>query len=260
MVMILNNSEIGRLSEKVDERIFRRIDESRNFFYKLDENVFFLTFHWLDHQKVTIYSCCDELIVITDSKEVADFAGNIDVPDNGMLQLYEFFMELTSEDIEKLENLENSISALEDRLLVDNKPDKEGISAIVTVRKKILHMKRYYEQMEFMTDEMAAADSSFAFIDKKFDRLLEFVIHLQEYEEQVREAYQSQIDIEQNNIMKLFTVITTIFLPLTLLTGWYGMNLVMPEYKWAYGYPVVIAVAVAVVVILMIIFKKRKWF
>ena len=111
-----------------------------------------------------------------------------------------------------------------------------------------------------MTDEMAAADSSFAFIDKKFDRLLEFVVHLQEYEEQVREAYQSQIDIEQNNIMKLFTVITTIFLPLTLLTGWYGMNLVMPEYKWAYGYPVVIAVAVAVVVILMIIFKKRKWF
>ena len=54
-------------------------------------------------------------------------------------------------------------------------------------------MKRYYEQMEFLTDELRAVDPSFAFIDKKFDRLLEFVLHLQEYIESVREAYQSQI-------------------------------------------------------------------
>ena len=41
--------------------------------------------------------------------------------------------------------------------------------------------------------------------------------------------YQAQIDIEQNNLMKFFTVVTSIFAPLTLITGWYGMNLKLPE-------------------------------
>ena len=114
--------------------------------------------------------------------------------------------------------------------------------------------------MEFLTDELSAIDPSFGFIDKKFDRLLEFVLHLQEYIEQVREAYQSQIDIEQNNIMKVFTVVTSIFLPLTLIAGWYGMNLQMPEFHWAWGYPFVIAVSLSVVVALIVIFKRKKWF
>jgi magnesium transporter len=76
----------------------------------------------------------------------------------------------------------------------------------------------------------------------------------------VREAYQSEVDINQNMIMRLFTVITAIFLPLTLIVGWYGMNFSMPEYSWAYGYPVVTGVCVTVALFSVLYFKKHKWF
>ena len=49
-------------------------------------------------------------------------------------------------------------------------------------------------------------------------------MHLIEYAMQVRDAYQSQIDAKQNNTMQYLSVISTIFFPLTLITGWYGMN------------------------------------
>jgi magnesium transporter len=92
------------------------------------------------------------------------------------------------------------------------------------------------------------------------DRLYHSVLNLRDYVTQVREAYQAEVDIGLNNIMKLFTVLTAVFLLLTLLVGWYGMNLQMPEFKWAFGYPLVIIIAVAIVVFCLVIFKKKKWF
>jgi magnesium transporter len=86
------------------------------------------------------------------------------------------------------------------------------------------------------------------------------VLNSRDYVSQVREAYQAQVDIDQNTIMKVFTVITSIFLPLTLLVGWYGMNLRMPEFSWDYGYPFVILLSVIVVSLCVVFFKKKKWF
>ena len=76
---------------------------------------------------------------------------------------------------------------------------------------------------------------------------------------QLREAYDASIDISLNNVMKLFTVVTTIFLPLSLIAGWYGMNFTgMGELTWEFGYPFVIALSVVCVIVCLIIFKKKK--
>ena len=68
------------------------------------------------------------------------------------------------------------------------------------------------------------------------------------------------MDVKQNRIMTLLTVITSIFLPLTLIAGWYGMNFkYMPELNWKLGYPAVILVSIAIVVGCVRWFKKKKW-
>ena len=97
-------------------------------------------------------------------------------------------------------------------------------------------------------------------LDKYIQYLLHFVLELREFLTQVREAYQSQIDIEQNQIMKIFTVITAIFLPLTLIVGWYGMNFRIPELDWTYGYLYVIGLSVVVCLITYQIIKRNHWF
>lgn len=76
-----------------------------------------------------------------------------------------------------------------------------------------------------------------------------------------REACQAQIDLEQNRLMRAFTVITALFLPLSLIAGWYGMNFThMPELDWRYGYPAVIVLSALVCVILLVWFRRRRWF
>ena len=92
------------------------------------------------------------------------------------------------------------------------------------------------------------------------ERLQNHVQLLRENVLQLRELYQSQQDARQNKIMCILTVVTTIFLPLTLLTGWYGMNFSnMPELQWKYGYAAVIIVALVTVIGEIIYFKKKKF-
>ena len=67
--------------------------------------------------------------------------------------------------------------------------------------------------------------------------------------------------MRQNKVMQLLTVVTTIFMPLTLLTGWYGMNFDrMPELHWEFGYAVVIGISVILVIVEIWYFKKRAGF
>ena len=92
------------------------------------------------------------------------------------------------------------------------------------------------------------------------DRLRDEARGLHEYTMQVRDLQHTQLDIKQNRIMTLLTVVTTIFMPLTLIVGWYGMNFkFMPELEWHWSYPVVFIVSVLIVVLSLIYFKKKKW-
>lgn len=64
-----------------------------------------------------------------------------------------------------------------------------------------------------------------------------------------------------NRTMKVLTVVSAIFLPLTLIVGWYGMNFKnMPELEWEYGYFGVAALCIAVVVVCIVYFKKKNFF
>ena len=93
------------------------------------------------------------------------------------------------------------------------------------------------------------------------ERLQNHVHLLRENVLQIRELYQSMQDARQNKIMGIITIVTSFFLPLTLITGWYGMNFVyMPELQWRYGYFVVIIISLVIVIAEIIYFKKKKFF
>ena len=77
---------------------------------------------------------------------------------------------------------------------------------------------------------------------------------------QIDDMYREHIAMKQNNIMTLLTVITTVFAPLTLITGWYGMNFrYMPELNFLYSYPFVFILCIVIAVLLLYYFKKKKW-
>lgn len=179
-----------------------------------------------------------------------------------------FFIELISEDMENIDEFEKIITIAEDNAIKDSK--KDYLNKIIKFRKQLLNLKHYYNQLQVIFDGFLENENKFFddealrklnIIHNRIDRLQLGVLNLRDYVTQMREAYQSQIDIEQNNLMKIFTLITAIFLPLTLMVGWYGMNFkYMPELNSLYGYPIFIAGSIIVSIILLIYFKKKHWF
>ena len=92
------------------------------------------------------------------------------------------------------------------------------------------------------------------------ERLRDTSAAIGEYTMQIRDLYKMHLDIKQNNIMTILTAVTTIFMPLTLIVGWYGMNFkYMPELEYRWSYPVLICVSAATVIINVLVFKKKKW-
>jgi magnesium transporter len=174
---------------------------------------------------------------------------------------------ITRDDFSVLGKIEDEIGDIEDRVSAGDVVS--GVEDISTLRRKIQPMKRFFEHLLDAIEDLHENENElFLETDLKYasriygrvDRLYRNVINLRDYITQVREAYQSQIDIGLNNVMKTFTVITAIFLPLTLLAGWYGMNLIMPEFDWRYGYGFVIGLSIVIITVCLVIFKKKKWY
>lgn len=118
-----------------------------------------------------------------------------------------------------------------------------------------------------MVDELAESDIFDGIVerrlqsfDNKATKLYAETASLHEAAQQLRDVYQAKIDIRQNKVMSILTIVTTIFMPLTLIVGWYGMNVKMPEVGWPYSYPIIILASIAVTIIEILIFKKKKWF
>jgi magnesium transporter len=74
------------------------------------------------------------------------------------------------------------------------------------------------------------------------------------------DIYMSSVSNRMNEVMKVLTIIATIFLPLTLVAGIYGMNFrIMPELQWEMGYPFALLIMLAAGITMLIYFKRRNW-
>jgi magnesium transporter len=74
------------------------------------------------------------------------------------------------------------------------------------------------------------------------------------------DIYLSSVSNRMNLVMKVLTIIATIFIPLTFIAGIYGMNFeYMPELHWRWGYPLILSVMLAILLIMLIFFRRKKW-
>jgi len=77
----------------------------------------------------------------------------------------------------------------------------------------------------------------------------------------IRDNYISLNSFKMNNIMKILTIYSVVFMPLTLIAGIYGMNFTnMPELEWHTGYYIVLIIMAVIAIIMLIVFKKKRWF
>ena len=181
--------------------------------------------------------------------------------------IYDFLEMIISRDLTILERYEDEISTIEDRILEGNLAGE--LERNNEIRGELLQLKMHYEQLIDLGQELSENENEFFQPDNlrffelftaRVTRLQGLVSTLKEYTMQVRELYQSELSVKQNRIMTVLTVVTTIIMPLTLVTGWYGMNFkYMPELDSPLAYPIVIGVVILMAISGIIYFKKKKW-
>ncbi len=181
--------------------------------------------------------------------------------------LLRFMEQMIEDDVLYLSHIESETEKLEEKAL-DVDPG-EFFSLLTRRRQKLSELDAYYRQMTGIGELFQSRPCSSFSLDaqdwEKFthytERLQDHVQLLRENMLQIRELYQSMQDARQNKIMGILTIVTTFFLPLTLITGWYGMNFTyMPELRWRYGYPIVIIAALCIAAAEYFYFKKKKFF
>ena len=178
-----------------------------------------------------------------------------------------FFERLLSRDGSDLEEFDDRVASME-AMIENNTTGKSFNSEILSLRRRLLIIRNYYEQLLDLFDAMLENEVDlflpknlhhFRTVRDKISRLSANTQLLRDSLVQVREAYMAALDYSANRIMKLFTVVTTVFMPLTLIVGWYGMNFrYMPELASQFGYPAVIILSVFVVIVSFIFFKRKR--
>lgn len=163
--------------------------------------------------------------------------------------------------------IEENLEALEERVLDDS--ERNYFREIFVQRKLIMRFRNNIEPLSYILAELSDNENrifttgqvkAFRIQTSRTAKMVDNVTLMRDYATQVREAFEAERDIKNNDTMRVFTIVTSIFFPLTLIAGWYGMNFThMPELRSVYGYPMVIGLSVLVVIGMLIFFRRKKW-
>lgn len=166
-----------------------------------------------------------------------------------------------------LENLGEKIDEEENRIFEQS--DDSNIKSLYDLKREILYLRRsVYPIRELVSALEKADDNRIAPENKIFIRdLYDHTIQIIENIEVLRDMISSITDLHMNNlsykmntVMKVLTIIATIFIPLTFIVGIYGMNFEnMPELTWKYGYHGVMILMLALALLMVYFFRKKKW-
>jgi magnesium transporter len=168
----------------------------------------------------------------------------------------------------------NVISDLEeqaDRIEISilKKPQREKAHELINLRRQVYRTRKFLNPLRYIGDSLVINDNGiidrehiryFESINRKIDKLMLSLENLVQDLALAREAFESETANQTNELMKIFTLIAAIFLPLELIGSIFGMNFdYMPLKGHIYGYYIVLTVMVLIVVYLIYLFVRNKW-
>ncbi|WP_334116220.1 magnesium transporter CorA family protein [Ligilactobacillus sp.] len=201
---------------------------------------------------------------------LADYVESQNVKSHNLAQVFlNCIYHLTYRDDVFFNDYERKLDLLEDNM-ADNVMEipRDFEEYIFRIKKEQRHLMRFYKQLTELVTNIA--ESGVDYLDEinltdmqmvanRLSRLNLEAQSMYEYATQIIDTYQAKINVRQNKVMQILTIVTTIFMPLTLITGWYGMNFNIPETTWKYGYLIAIISSIIIITVEIILFKKEKW-
>ena len=166
-----------------------------------------------------------------------------------------------------LEKLGEQLEDLEDRVVSNPQPDTS--QEIHKLKREMIFLRRSVWPLREVINSLERGESPLikkacrVFLRDVYDHTIQVIDTVETFRDMVsgmHDTYLSSISNKMNEVMKVLTIIATIFIPLTFIAGIYGMNFeFMPELKWRFAYFIVWGIIVLVAVIMVVFFKRKRW-
>jgi magnesium transporter len=197
----------------------------------------------------------------------------VDTGDERLLQrgsdftAYRVLDVIVDDYFELLDTIETKIESIEDEVVQSTGIDL--LEEINSVRRELLSFRKLLWPAREAVGVLARGDTDFVvestekYYRDVYDHLVQLVDLTETYRDLVagtRDIYLNTLSQSTNEVMKVLTVVATIFIPLTFIAGIYGMNFeTMPELGWRWGYPAVWAVMIGVAAGMLVFFRRRDY-
>lgn len=170
-------------------------------------------------------------------------------------------------DADMIEDMTRAVTLLSGRLKTEDDVDDEVFLEITELQEKTMRIRENIVDKQRVCSNMLKSDQfpnnskqKISIIIKDINSLFEHTRFSFDRLEYLQDTFIGLVNIQQNKIMKMFTIVNLIFLPPTLIAGLYGMNFkFMPELNWEYGYPFAILLMLIFVGGFLLFFKNKKW-
>jgi len=166
-----------------------------------------------------------------------------------------------------LENLGERVEAQEEELVSD--PKRETLQALHILKREMIYLRKSVWPLREVISSLERSETDLIkkttgiFFRDIYDHTIQVIDTVETYRDMLSgmlDIYLSSVSNRMNEVMKVLTIIATIFIPLTFIAGVYGMNFeFMPELKWRWGYSAILAVMLGIGVWMIFFFKRKKW-
>lgn len=180
---------------------------------------------------------------------------------------YHLALPLVNSSFTALDTVADLTGDIEDRVFP--RPDRNLLNELFNLKRDLITIRKTLAPMREVFSLLSRRENPFVdaqalpFMSHIYDqliRLLEITDTQRETVSNALEIYLSSMSNRMNEIMTTLTIVSTIILPLTLIVGYYGMNLRLPEFGWKYGFLFVLGLFLITVTGMLWYFKRRHWF